>query len=256
MLFILFLGRQKTVSGHQGTLKPAEIQNLFAQTRFNGLHTAAKEFYLSEEEKLVIALCNLARYDGQAFIREVILPSGIDTSLPEINGLLAELRRQKSVFPLMPAFSLHKSALVHAKDMGLSGKAGHHSSDGKPFQDRIQQFFPANTHLAENYYQGTGDPFDIVMAFLLEKGERGKEYRRNLFSEQLHYIGISIQPHRKTCSNAVLDFAQKPQTAVTSMSKKRNSTEVYWRDCPTGTKVSTRRKSGGFSFSSLFGRRR
>jgi len=239
----------------KGVQNKAGIQSLFNTPKFAGLHTAAKEFYLSEDEKLVIALCNLVRYDANAFINEAIIPSGMDTSSAEFGHMLKMLRNHKSVFPLMPAFSLYKSSLVHAKDMGFSGFEGHKSSDGKSFTERIQQYFPANTGFAENYYMGSGEPLDIVLSFLLGKGGKGDHYRVNILSPNLHYVGVSIQPHRKSCSNAVLDFAQKPQMAASSL-QKRNDMEVYWKDCPTGTKVNTRRKSGGFSLNSLFGGRR
>ena len=155
----------------------------------------------------------------------------------------------------MPAFSLYKSSLVHARDMGMSGKSGHNSSDGKSLSERIQQYFPSNTTVAENYYQGGGEPLDIVLSFLMEKGENGKEYSTNILSDKLHYIGVSIQPHRKNCNNAVLDFAQKPNVAATR-NRKKDDMEVYWKDCPKGIKVSSRRRSGSFFLSSIFGRRR
>lgn len=257
LCFFLLFGASAGIRvwANYGTFSNIQAEALFNNEKYAGLHTGAKEFYLSADEKLVIALCNLARFDSKAFIREVIIPAGTDTTEADVADLLQRLRGQKSIFPLMPAFSLYKAAMVHAKDMGLSGKSGHHSSDGRSFQNRIQQFFASNTPMAENYYQGAGDPFDIVMSFLLGKGEKGEQYRINILSENLHYIGVSIQPHRKTCNNAVLDFAQKPQTAASSLAK-RKPTEVYWKDCPKGTKIDTKRKSAGFWLTSLFSRRR
>ena len=255
VIFFLAAGRNLVEAAPKVLFNKAGIQNIFSAPRFAGLHTAAKEFYLSEDEKLVVALCNLARYDARAFINEIIIPSGTDTSAQEFGRLLQTLRQHKSTFPLMPAFSLYKSSLVHARDMGMSGKTGHNSSDGKSFSERIQQYFSSNTTVAENYYQGSGEPLDIVLSFLMEKGENGKEYSTNILSDKLHYIGVSIQPHRKNCNNAVLDFAQKPNVAATR-NRKKDDMEVYWKDCPKGIKVSSRRKSGSFFLSSIFGRRR
>jgi hypothetical protein len=237
-------------------LSNSSLKILFDQNKFAGLNTAAKEFYLSENEKYVIALCNLVRFDAKAFINEVMVPAGYDTTSPELKGLVSNLKNQKSLFPLMPAFSLFKSSLVHAKDMGFSGLQGHVGSNGKSFEERIQQYFPSSTGIAENYYQGSGEPVDIVMSFLLEKGEHGKIYRQNLLSEDVHYVGISIQPHRTKCSNAVLDFAKKPNLASTTPAKKKHPGEIYWKDCPKGTKISTKRKSGGSFFFNLFGGRK
>ena len=233
------------------------LKTLFSSPKFSSLNTAAKEFYLSDDEKQVVALFNLARYDSKTFIKEVILNSGYDTSISEVSDLIKEFKNRKSIFPLMPAFSLFKAAMMHAKDMGESGLTGHHSSDGKNYQDRIHQYVTSNTLIAENYLVGSGDPVDVVMSFLLQKGENGTEYKRNILDENIHYIGISIKPHRLNCSNTVVDFARKPIIPVASAGlRKKNAVEVYWKDCPTGTKISTKRKSGGFSLSNIFRGRR
>lgn len=231
------------------------LSNFFSQPQFIGLNTAAKEFYLSEDEKMTVALINLVRFQPRVFIKEIIVASDLDTNEKEVSDLLVRLRNQKCTFPLMPAFSLFKASFVHSKDLGSSGKSGHKGSDGKSYSERISQYFSAPTDFQENYYQGSGDPVDVVMKMLLGKGELGVKYRDNILSNDLHYIGLSIQPHRTKCTNAVVDFAKKPVTATSAAYKKRDKTEVYWRDCPTGTKVSTKRKSGGFSFISLFGGR-
>jgi hypothetical protein len=233
------------------------LKNLFSSPKFSPLNTAAKEFYLSEDEKQIIALFNLARYDGRVFVNEIINKSGYDTSLIEVSNLKKELLAKKSTFPLMPAFSLYMAAMVHAKDMGTSGFIGHQGSDGKSFKDRVHQYLNTNTEVAENFYIGSGDPIDVVMYFLLEKGEAGSEYKRNILNENIHYVGISIKPHRLKCTNVVVDFAQKPNIPpISSEMRKKNSVDVYWKDCPTGIKVSTRRKTGGFSLAGFFGIRR
>lgn len=233
-----------------------DLYRIFAHPRYSGLNTAGKEFYLTDDEKWLVALCNLARYDGKQFVQEVILKSETDTSSEEVRQLILLLNNQKSTFPLMPAFSLYKSALVHAKDMGVSGNTGHVSSAGMGYGDRIQQFFPTPAGFAENYYAGSADPVEVVLNLLLGKGDEGVTYRNNILSGEIHYVGVSIQPHKKLCSNAVLDFAKKPQVSASHLARKKKDMEVYWRDCPTGTKVSTRKKSGGFSLMSLFGGRR
>jgi hypothetical protein len=254
VLFLLLIGG--SLQGFCGGPASFSAYNqLFSQEKYAGLHTAAREFYLSEEEKLVVALCNLVRYDPAGFVREVLTPAGIDSGRAEYNEMFSFLSQRKSVFPLMPAFSLYKSAVLHARDMGLNGLSGHKSSDGKTFPERIGQYFPTQTGFAENYYQGSGDPLDLVLSFLMAKGENGRQYRENLLSPGLHYIGVSILPHRSSCNNAVLDFAQKPQVAATQ-GHRRKEIDVYWRDCPKGSKVATRRKAGSFWFSGLFGSRR
>jgi hypothetical protein len=248
---IFWLSFLMSISQTFARISNTGLQNIFSNPKFSSLHTASKEFYLSEDEKLTVALCNLVRFDSKAFVNEILIPAGYDTTTAEVSILIKDLKKRKSLFPLMPAFSLFKAAMVHAKDMGTSGQSGHSSSDGRSFNQRIQQFFPGISGVAENYYQGTGEPLDLVMSFLLCKGDLGKQYKENILSENIHYIGISIQPHKTKCSNAVLDFAMKPNIPSTPIQTK-HSGEVYWKDCPPGAKISTKRKSVGI-ISSLFG---
>lgn len=241
--------------GARAGVSKEDLLKIFTNPKYAGLNTAGKEFYLSDEEKWVVALCNLARYEGKVFAEEILLRSGTDTTTENFKTLAHQLRNQKSIFPLMPAFSLYKAAMAHAKDMGTTGSTGHVSSGGMNYTQRIQQFFPSPAGFAENYYAGSGDPIEVVLDLLL--GKNGDEiYRTNILSPEIHYVGVSIQPHRKLCSNAVIDFAKKPIMATASQPRKRQEKEVYWRDCPTGTKISTRKKSGGFSLLGLFGGRR
>ena len=235
---------------------PVLFNNIFNQAKYANLHTASSEFYLSEDEKLVVALCNLARFDGHAFIREILLPAGIDTSNLDFQGMLSKLKSTRNLPPLMPAYSLHKTALSHAKDMGLSGDSGHISSKGLNFEQRISQYFPNHAGFAENFHLGSGEPLDIVLSFLSNKHNSGI-YRDNILSANLHYIGVSIQPHRNSCSDAVIDFARKPKIlpATSASTSKRKKTEAYFMDCPKGHSFDSPGKKQGFSLFKLFSRR-
>lgn len=257
---ILMLLLQRNGSGKAfpfGDHQPGSfISQLFSIEPLAHLNTAGSEFYLSDEEKLVVALCNLARHDGELFIQKVLIPSGTDTSLPEIRLLRMRLKHCKNIPPLMPAFSLHKTARLHATDMGFSGDSGHISSDGRTFDQRISAYFPDHAGFAENYHLGSGDPGEIVIALLSGANEKSV-YRENILSANLHYIGVSISAHRKSCSNTVIDFAQKPRipAAGDEARPKRKKSEAYFLDCPKGRDYDQKRKSA-FSFLNIFSRSR
>ena len=255
-LMLMFGTEGRILAASPGTpFLPASFGLLFNREAFAPLNTAGSEFYLSEEEKLVVALCNLARHDGPAFIREVLIPSGIDTSLPSLQAGLKKLASTRNLHPLMPAYSLHKTAFRHARDMGLKGDSGHVGSDGKSFLQRISEHFSANTGFAENYHLGSGEATDIVIA-LLSGTEDRQIYAENILSPNLHFIGVSIQPHRLSCSNTVLDFAQKPgQIPGATTSRKREKSEAYFMDCPKGRQHDQAKKNR-FSLFGLFSRSR
>ena len=257
-LCILMLLLHRTGSGKAFPTRPdhpeASFRQLFSREPLAQLNTAGSEYYLSEEEKLIVALCNLARHDGALFIREILIPSGTDTSLPAVRNLILRLKQTKNIQPLMPAYSLHKTARQHAMDMGFRGDSGHISSDGRTFHQRILPYFPNHAGFAENYHLGSGDASDIVLAMLSGSGD-GSRYRENILSPDLHYIGVSISAHRKSCSNTVMDFAQKPRipVGINGSKPKRKKSEAYFMDCPKGRDFDQRKKNA-FSFLSFFSR--
>lgn len=221
-----------------------------ALTEDNVVNTAKSEYYLSDQEKRLIALINLARIEPNTFIEQYLKKAEPDTNRQAVASAIKMLREKKSRLPLLPVFSLHKSALLHARDMGVNGKTGTASSSGVDFENRIHQFFPQSVTLSENFYVGSGDPVDIVVSQLTGKNDPEFRYRDNLLSANLHYIGVSIQPHKVFCSNAVIDFAKKPEIINSDLPKGKKKVNIYWKDCPPATKVVT--KKSGNIFTRLF----
>ena len=255
LLMLMFSFQMSALSGKPDTPSlPPSFSSLFSKKAFSPLNTAGSEFYLNEEEKLLVALCNLARHDGPAFIREILIPAGTDTSQPVVKSAIRKLQATRNLHPLMPAYSLHKTALRHARDMGMKGDSGHVGSDGRNFLQRISEQFPSLGGFAENFHLGSGEATGIVIALLTSTGEK-QVYADNILSPNLHYIGVSIQPHRLSCSNTVLDFARKPAQlpASSATDQKRKKTEAYFMDCPKG-RPHDQAKKQRFSFFGLFSR--
>jgi hypothetical protein len=221
-----------------------------ALSEYNVANTAKSEYYLSDQEKKVIALINLARIEPNIFIEQYLKKAEPDTNRLEVASAIKMLRANKDRLPFLPVFSLHKSALLHARDMGVNGKIGTESSSGVDFENRIHQFFPQSINLSENFYVGSGEPVDIVVSQLTGKNDPEFRHRDNLLSTNLHYIGISIQPHKVFCANAVIDFAKKPEIITGDQPRSKKKVNIYWKDCPPATKVAT--KKSGNVFSNMF----
>ena len=218
------------------------------QHLFSNANTASSEAYLSESEKTVVLLCNLARMDGPYFVANY-LHLYKDTASAQFKNLKQALLNGRPLPPLRPAFALSKSAAMQAHDMGNSGLQGTESSDGRPFYDRIHQQFPATNTFASNFYLGSGDPLEIVLGLLVGESDTLLQYRNNILSPNIDFVGLSIRPHKLKCSNTVLDFARKPtQLPPVSTSRRHPRSEVYWLDCPKGSKVAAipRRRNKGF----------
>jgi len=225
------------------TAQPAQLgldapeRQTVRQHIYSNANTASSESYLSESEKTVVLLCNLARMDGPYFANNYLYLYK-DTTSRQFKSLKETLLSTRPLPPLRPAFALSKSAAMHAHDMGTSGLQGTESSDGRPFYDRIHQQFPATNTFASNFYLGSGDPLEIVLGLLVGESDSLLQYRKNILSPNIDFVGLSIRPHKLKCSNAVLDFARKPtQLPAVTTSRRHPKTEVYWLDCPKGSKV-------------------
>jgi uncharacterized protein YkwD len=200
--------------------------------------------YLSENEKEVIRLINMARINGKKFA-ETFLQENEGEELPQhVQELKNKLASQPSMAPLQPALPLYKAAWAHARDMGKTGKEGHKSTSGLQFYERIHMQMPGVATVAENIHYGTDEPILIVLEMLTDF-ENNNRYRENILDPDMKWVGVSIQPHQTQCYNTVMDFAFKPELSAGSGSTKLSSKEAYYRPCPQTTKV--RRKKPGLN---------
>lgn len=214
-------------------------------------NTAGSEAYLSENEKTIILLCNLARLNGPYFVRHY-LSFYKDTSHPRYKEVRQILARQVPVQPLRPAYGLYRSASLHAYDMGASGLTGTDASNGVPYYERIHRQLPGAGAYASSFYLGTADPLEVVLGMLVAEHDSLLPYRRILLSSKVDYVGVATKPHKLQCSNTVLDFARRPSEPDALRPKPRKRTEAYFLDCPKGAKVITPRRRS--SSSGLLGR--
>lgn len=222
--------------------QPADINQEYRQPQSNRTkiyelaNTAGQESYLSESEKTVVLLMNLARLDGPYFASQY-LGFYADTSSLRYKELWLLLHKQAPRQPLRPAFGLFRSATMHAMDMGSSGLSGTESSDGSPFYDRIHKQLPGAGGYASNFLLGTADPLEAVLTFLVAEEDSLLPYRYNILSSQVDFVGVSIRPHSKNCAGTVIDFARRPAQVPLAKANRHPKTDIYWMDCPKGSKV-------------------
>ena len=194
--------------------------SLFAQSSFpewtpqqSAMANTAKEAnYLSEEEKKVVLLSNLARLDGalfaQTYLQDYVAGKLKGKESRYVRSLSTELQKVKGLPMLKPHEKLFKAASYHANDMGTKGLMGHNSSDGVDFFARIRSFMnpSSNFSFAENCAYGFSSANDIVLQLLIDEGIPALGHRKNLLSDKFDLVGVSIQPHKKYRHNCVQDF--------------------------------------------------
>lgn len=166
-------------------------------------NTAAHVAYLSDNEKTVIYILNLARMNPALFAKTVVKAypdySGNSKLISSeyFTGLLRFLEKKQSMPLLYPERTLFESARCHAETSGVAGYIGHNR--------RTKACRDLETFMGECCQYGYQDPLSIVMDLLIDEGVPSLGHRIILFKPHTQ-IGVSIQPHKKYRWNAVLDL--------------------------------------------------
>lgn len=167
-------------------------------------NTAAAVTYMSAKEKEVIYILNLVRAYPALFAKTVLeaYPEksgnpGLRNDAYYYQSLQNLLRKMKPLSPLEPDNRCYTSASCHALHSGLKGYIGHtrQSPDCKKKQ----------YYMGECCDYGNSTALDIVLSLLIDQGVPSLDHR-TVCLYNFTVIGVSVQPHKKYGTNAVLDF--------------------------------------------------
>lgn len=180
---------------------------IWADPKYASCNTAAATSFLTEKEKQVIYILNLARVNPSLFLRTVIkqYPAYADESdLPQSSyykSLLVFLEKQAPMPILFPDKELYESAHCHALQSGKTGYVGHDRTTNAC--KRIEKFE------GECCFYGTDDPLSIVVDLMIDEGVPSLGHRKILFT-RFNRIGVSIASHSRYGWNTVLDLSNQP----------------------------------------------
>lgn len=198
-------------------LLTASLLSSFAQknTIFDGwtkeelfaANTAEKVGIISNTEKEIICLCNLARADGEKFWNVFLSSRIADQDSKNVESLKADLFKTKNIAPLRLDAGLCKAAAAHAEDMGNTGKIGSNSSTGTPYTERILKYYGSDSKIVgENCVYGNESAEDIVIQMLVDEGMPQHPHRFNILSPIWKSVGVATRQHKSWQWNTVLDF--------------------------------------------------
>ena len=117
------------------------------------------------------------------------------------------LQKARPLRPLVLSDGICSGALTHVLDLGPVGGRGHVGSGGTMPWDRMARFGRWSGLAGENIYYGERDARGIVIALIVDDGERSRAHRKNLFSPVFRYTGIACGPHASFGRICVIDFA-------------------------------------------------
>lgn len=201
---------QNTSSDNGGSVSSGNLPASFKPGNFTSAqiakaNTVSNASYLTDEEKLVIIYCNLARLDGATFASSYLTDLRTSSKASE-HSLLMELPSVKNLPMLVPAQPMYKAAKYHVDDIGPKGLVQHESSNGTSMGKRLRNFYGGG-YIAENISFGYNDALQIVRQLLIDDGVAGYGHRRNILGEKYTRIGTAIGTHKQYRYMCVQDFS-------------------------------------------------
>ena len=182
----------------------AQYSNEWNDVKYSKCNTAVNAAYLSTSEKEIIYILNLIRSYPALFAKTVL------RKYPVLSGqgyladdeyyyqsLVDTLLSLKPKQLLIPDNDCFTSAKCHAYSSGLVGYVGH--------ERKTNDCKTKKRYYGECCDYGHKDPLDIVLSLLIDEGIPNLGHRIVCLTDYAK-VGVSIQPHKKYGTNAVLDF--------------------------------------------------
>ena len=207
-LFLLLIA-PLTWSKAQPITKPVDIVSPLSQfseqwndPQYEACNTAATARYMTDQEKDVIWILNMARTQPRLFCETVVRKYAAYSLNDELEGttwyksLVTTMSSMKPVNLLEPNQDCYNSAQCHSYNSGVKGYEGHVRQGScltKEFYD------------AECCDYSNDEAIDIVMSLLIDENVPSLGHR-TICLNPYKTVGVSIQPHKKWVHNAVLDF--------------------------------------------------
>ena len=183
----------------------------WSEAEYLSANTAKDIEYLSDIEKQIIYYMNIARMNplmfSDVYLKDYLKTSGSRTSF--VKSLEETLGTMIPAKALVPAKDLYEESLKHATDMGTTGRKGHNSLQGRNLKQRFDGLQKTYLTYGENCDYGNGEALAIVFSLLIDEEVKNLGHRKNILNPAYNSIGVSLQPHKKTEWNCVMDFGEK-----------------------------------------------
>ena len=192
---------QGNEQGSKEDKTPSQETHLFTEEEMAYANTAAHEDYMSDDEKRMILLCNLARLDGKRFAQEYLTPylkqKGIDNQYTQ--SLYSDLEKTKNMPMFTPLKELYDAATYHAEEMIANKQFSHNSPNGESFSTRIKRFVKNTQYVSENISARTSTKdaaLDFLVQFLVDENSSELGHRKAIIGQEgriADKIGVSIK---------------------------------------------------------------
>ena len=168
-------------------------------------NTGKDASYMSEEEKRVLFLFNLARINPPLF-NQTIVNYFVDSIGYKNSVYLVSLRKTlsntKPGTALVAEQDLFDIAQVHALNMGKTGRKGHEGFENR-YKSAMKKY---KVLVGENCSYGFDNALRIVMQLLIDEGNGDSGHRKNILDPKFTSAGVAIREHKVSKWNCVISF--------------------------------------------------
>lgn len=172
----------------------------FTQEEIELANTADEISYMSSQEKRVFMWMNLARIYPQRFIEVVEYYAQQEyggSYNPYVKSLVKDLNKHASLDAIQPSKLMFDMAECWAMEAGQLGLEGH---------NRKKCDYQHDAECCGYVDENSG--FYHLVSLLVDEGVPNLAHRKIILSEEYHFAGVSIQPHKQYGKNIVIDFSR------------------------------------------------
>lgn len=142
-----------------------------------------------------------SHFNGRMFVlpgrTHLITKEGVHA----IDEAVRFLRSTRPIQPLTLSTGMSRGAADHCADQA-GGAMGHGNPSG-----RMNRYGRWSVLWGENIAYGQTNARDIVMALIIDDGQRARKHRKNIFNPTFNYAGVGYGPHARYGSVCTTDFA-------------------------------------------------
>jgi uncharacterized protein YkwD len=147
-----------------------------------------------------------SRYNGKC----LTLPGGTrmytKEGLHAVDEAIQFLRTTSARQALILSPGMCKSAADHCSDQA-DGGFSHTGRDGSNPGSRMSRYGTLSLGWGENIAYGKSSARDVVLALIIDDGQRARKHRKNIFNPSFNYAGAAFGAHARFRTVCSIDFA-------------------------------------------------
>ena len=149
----------------------------------------------------------------KSYFKENILYRPYEDPLRTIEGEAAHdeaiefLRSQEALEELEKNKLLSKACADHATDIGENGLYTHEGTNKENISTRLENYAEWDYVLCQNLDFGGRTAQEVVISLLTGDGDKQRTHRKNMFRNDIHFIGASCAAHKESEVVSVVAYA-------------------------------------------------